>query len=102
IEPLGEFRQARGRIAHNPNLHGVTVGDLPAINVDLDSFGSSRFRVELRPGVVGADDQQCVAVVQDVGTGGSAEVAHGAGSEGQRLVDVRLSQQAGGDAGLQL
>jgi hypothetical protein len=106
--PAGTLQQLRqpgkgfGRIANETNFDGVAVAHLPPVDVHLDGPGSPGFRIELGPRVVGADDQEGVAVPHQVGAGGGTEVSHGACRKRQRLIHVWLAQEAGGDAGIKL
>ena len=58
-------------------------------------------RQELRPWEAGADHQQCVAAVHQVGARPSAEQPDRTGNEGQVVGKNRLAEQGLGDAGSQ-
>jgi hypothetical protein len=91
--------QRFGRVAEQRDLDRVAVGQPAAVDVDLHGPGLARRGVELRPRVVGADQQQGVAGAHELGAGGGAEMAHDAGVERQVLIEHRLAEQRRGDAG---
>jgi len=102
LQALAERRQGGRGVAGQADLDRVAVGQHRRIRVDLHRAGLARGRVELGPRAVAADDQQGVAVLHHPGGSCRAQVAHRAGRQRVRLVQVRLAQQAGGHCGAEV
>ena len=69
------------------------------VDVDLDGSRGAGLGQELRPGEAGADHQQRVAAVHQVGARLGPEQADAAGDERQVVGQHRLAEQSLGDAG---
>ena len=89
-------------VARQPDLDGVAVRDDGRIRVDLHGARLPGRRIELRPRVVGTDDEQRVAALQHSGGSRCAQVAHHSRREGMRFIDIGLAEQARRDAGAEV
>src|SRR6185436_13679681 len=89
-------------IADEADLDRVAAADAAAVDVYLHGARLAGPGIEFTPRIVAPDDQKRVASVHQVRAGGRSEVAHRAGHKRQRLVDVRLAEQARGDARTEL
>ena len=102
LQPAVQGLQRRCCVSGQAHLHGVPVADVLLIDVDLHRTGVPGRRIELGPGVVGADNQEGVAVRHQVRACGGPQMPHGARHERQILIHIWLAQKTGGDPGAKL